>query len=350
MNEKNMCSYTDRNSETNILANNLYSPKKEAFSDVCSNGDSELQNICNNPVLVNYSNYSVCPNGGYFVSKNDDNSNLYVLDSDLNEVDQVPLNVPSDKYINNIKGIAYDPDLSKIFVAHTDKVFSVNNQGDFIKDEVNPTSLDSISNTNTSTITSGSCRRPYAISTTSPDINALGLVDNNLLVAYNQNGSSFMSKVTTNGNLVNTRHIDDGVTASAIFDTNKGVHVLANKNNSYNYLYTYDKTTPKKNCCEIVLDGECRVDIECDDGPCNLNGSLCEVVRSVALIENALAKLIECESEKVKAAIHKSKCSKELLDINNSVSKTIVNISMLEQVLKEKLEVALEIYEKEKCK
>ncbi len=343
-----MCSYTDRNGENNTLASTLYSPKKQLFSDVCENTtESELQDICNNPLLTDYSNYAECPNGGFFVSKEGDNSNLYVLDSNLNEVDQVPLNVPDSSYIKDIQGIAYDPDLSKLYVAHNDKVFSTNNQGDFIKDEINPTSLASISNTTSSVVSSGSCRKPIVTSSTSSSINSLGLVDNNLLVTYNQNGSSFMSKITTNGNLVNTRHIDDGIEPNTTFETSKGVHVLAKKNNNYNYLYTFDKNNCKKNCCEIVLDSECRVDIECDDGPCNLDGSLCEVVRSVALIENALAKLIECESEKVKATIEKSRCSKELLDINNSVSKTIVNISMLEQVLKEKLEVALQIYEKD---
>ncbi len=342
-----MCSYTNRTSLLNSMAQGLYSPKKELFSNICqTTSDLELQNMCNNRLLSDYTNFTDCPNGGSFVTKVGDNQNLYVLDSNQNEVDKVILNLPSSDYNRDIQGIAYDPDLSKIYIAHNDKVFSVNNQGDFIKNELNEQTLNSISNMTLSSTNRSSCGRIISTSSTSPDINALGIADNNLLVTYQKGGSNFLAKVTPNGNLVNNRHIDDGVVPSTIMETYNGIHVLATKDNSYDYLYTFDKNINRKNCCEIILDGECRVDIECEDGPCNLDGSLCEVVRSVALIENALAKLINCESDKVKAAINKAKCTRELVEINNSVSRTITNISMLEQTLKEKLEVALEIYEK----
>ena len=351
MNEKNMCSYTDRKSEFNSFANDLYSPKKDLFTNLCeTTNDPEIKNICNNNILTTYNDYAECPNKGFFVTKPDDNENIYVLDSCLNEIDNINLNVPNKNYIKEIQGIAYDPDLAKIYIAHQNKVFSVNNQGDFIKDELNKPTLNEISSNKTITIASCNPCIPQTTTTTiSPNIQAIGRADNNILVAYQKNGSNFLAKLTANGNLVNKKYIDDNVEPTNILETSCGIHVLAKKDNKYIYFYTYDKNSSccrkKKNYCEIILDGECRMDIECDfPWPCSLDTSICEVVKSVALIENALATLINCESEKIKDAINKSKCTKELVDINNSVSKTITNISMLEQNLKEKLDTALEIY------
>ncbi len=343
MSEKNNCSYTDRNSEFNAMANKLYSPKKELFSNMCSTTtDCELSDICSNPLLDTYSSFTSCGNEGYFVTKDGDNQNLYVLDSNLNEVDQVNMALPNTSYNKDIQGIAYDPDLAKMYVAHNNRIFSVNNQGDFIKDEVN------LSSTNTTR--SSCCTSITSTATSSPaNISAIGIADNNLLTTYDRNGSSFVAKVTSSGNLVNETHLDDSIEPSSILETSSGIHVLAKKNGQYNYIYTFDKQSSnckKSNCCKIIMDGECRVDIECPDLPCDLEGSLCEVVRSIALIENAIAKLIDSESCKIKAAIDNTSCNKELIDINNSVSKTIMNITLLEQILKDKLEKAIELHEK----
>ncbi len=341
----NNCSFTDRNSSLNALANTLYSPKKELFNSLCENTHScEIKSICDNSLLANYSSFTSCGNKGFFVTKPNDNLNAYVLDSNLNEIDKVSFNIPNQSYNKTIEDIAYDPDLNKLYVAHSNKIFSINNQGDFIKDEV---TLNSINNANLA------CCNKINTGNNNASFNSLEFIDNNLLTTYNKNGSSFIAKVTPNGNVVNEQHIDDDITPTNIFNTSSSVNILATKNDNYQYFYTFDKTKafniPRENCCHIILNDECRIDLECPAFPCSLNGSLCEVIRSIALIEQGIAKIIDSESKKIKSAIDNKSCNKELIDINNSVSKTIMNISMLEQMLKEKLEVALTIYENE-CK
>ncbi len=341
MNEKNNCTFSDRNSNINALANNLYSPKKVLFSDMCNaTTDCELKEICNSSLYNDYSAFTSCDNGGYFVTKPDDNLNVYVLDSNLNEVDKIHLNVPNQNYNKNIEDIAYDPNYSKLFIAHSNKLFSVNNQGDFIKDEVN---FSNFSNTSSGL---RCCNTISNNTNSSANLNAINFQDNNLFASYTKNGSSFIAKVTSSGNLVNEHHIDDNIIPTHILNTTTGLHVIANKNDDYTYFYTLDKTNAVNNeekCCHIVLNDECRIDICCTDIPCTLDGSLCEVIRSIALIEQGIAKIITSESEKIKNAVDNSTCTKELIDVNNSVSKTIMNLTMLEQMLKEKLELALTI-------
>ena len=353
MNGKNTCSYTDRNPNFNALANSLYPPKKELFDNLCqTTTNKEIKKICCNSLINDYSNFAECENGGFFVTKENDYSNLYVLDKNKNEIDKISLNVPSNKYIKEIVGIAYDSDLAKIYIAHQDKFFSVNNQGDFVKDELNYQTIKDISTT-TITKVINNCGCPTKATSSIPNITASGTADTNTLLTYEKNGSYFMAKVTPNGNLINERYIDDGVIPNTILETSCGIHILAKKNDLYTYFYTYDKTNT--NCkkkdpyCEIVLDDECRIDIECDCWPCDINNNLCEIIKSVALIENEIARLLNCESAKIKKGICIAKCTHELVELNNSLNKSIMSITMLEQILKEKLEVVLKIYEEKNC-
>ncbi|MCL2522396.1 MAG: hypothetical protein FWE36_06015 [Erysipelotrichales bacterium] len=91
----------------------------------------------------------------------------------------------------------------------------------------------------------------------------------------------------------------------------------------------------KPECCDFVKTLNCR-------------DAVVQVVQSVAFVETALAYLIQAESEKIKKAIEIASTVEELLDINSSIQKTIVNVLMVEQVLYQKLDAANELYKK--CK
>lgn len=67
-----------------------------------------------------------------------------------------------------------------------------------------------------------------------------------------------------------------------------------------------------------------------------------DVIESVALIEAALAHVINAEGEKLQKVIAESKDPCELLKVNESVNKTIKSVTSLEQVLLSKLEACTE--------
>ncbi len=334
----------------NSLANDLYSPKSELFHDFCKqNKNIDKKIICFNQLLKLYKFVTIYKKYYYIVIKNDDDKHFYIVDDCFVETEKIVINFPSNYKNENITGIAYNASNGKVFIAIRNILFSNDIHGNFIKIEINDYSLKKIVTDKCACENEKFINKCQTTKILKPCITGLGISNDNIFVTYEKYGSSFISKLTKNGNLVNDKYIDDDITTYMIIDSRCYLYVFALKNCKYKYIYTFDKTNSicdnHKGYCEIILDDECRIDIECDDFPCSLDGCLCEVIKSIALIESSLAKLITCESEKIKNAIDKAVCNKELLDINKSVSKTIMNISMLEQILKEKLEVALDIYE-----
>lgn len=63
------------------------------------------------------------------------------------------------------------------------------------------------------------------------------------------------------------------------------------------------------------------------------------IADSIAFCEKSLACILSCEAQKLKKAIMLSNNIDELLKINESINKTIKNITMLEQILCYKLEL-----------
>ncbi|MEG1457528.1 MAG: hypothetical protein RSC57_02920 [Bacilli bacterium] len=69
------------------------------------------------------------------------------------------------------------------------------------------------------------------------------------------------------------------------------------------------------------------------------------VVESIALIEAALSHILNAEGEKIQKIIAISTDPCELLKVNESVNRVIKNITFLEHVLYEKLELASNCHE-----
>ena len=63
------------------------------------------------------------------------------------------------------------------------------------------------------------------------------------------------------------------------------------------------------------------------------------MLASVAFEELGLAHIINAEGEKIQKAVCVSDSVCELIRVNDSVSKTITNITLLEQILLNKLEI-----------
>lgn len=93
-------------------------------------------------------------------------------------------------------------------------------------------------------------------------------------------------------------------------------------------MYDTDKKHKKNKHCDCC----------CNDS--NNNHSVTCVIESIALMEAALAHILNAEGEKLQKAIDLACNTGELLSINSSVQRTLIHITFLEQVLYSKLDKA----------
>lgn len=100
--------------------------------------------------------------------------------------------------------------------------------------------------------------------------------------------------------------------------------------------------------CVIELCGSklCKCNFLCrpKDSDCT-----CDIIESIAQAESALAHILNAEGEKLQKAVEIADNVCELLEINNSVSRTITKVTFLEQVLYAKLD-AINNLCPDKCK
>lgn len=93
----------------------------------------------------------------------------------------------------------------------------------------------------------------------------------------------------------------------------------------------YEKYMENSACCERNKKG---CGCPCPD-PCDCTKDLIE---SIALVESALAHILNAEGEKLQKAVSLACSVEELLKINRSVRSTLIHATFLEQTLFAKLE------------
>jgi len=108
--------------------------------------------------------------------------------------------------------------------------------------------------------------------------------------------------------------------------------------------YKVCKKDEEENCCK-----------PCDCKPCDCKTCKCnacsELLASIALVEAALAHILNAEGEKLQKTAEIAKDVCELLEVNNSVNKTILGAAHLEFMLINKLEAINNVCTKvTKCK
>jgi hypothetical protein len=308
-------------------------------------------NLCNGyKSITNSKNCNL-----FYTVKNDDDENLYIVDSKYNEIDKIKLNI-SNNYKSDIKSITYDEDKNKIIIALKNKVYSVTIDGDFIKEEISKSSLEKISTkyikTNIVRGLNGCCQNTTS-SIYEPYITSVGIFCNKLFITYIKDNSLYLSELSNNGNIVDTYYIDDNIEVNAIFDVNKNMQLLVTKQEKYNYIYITDYCCENKKCinnyclickdnfeedCYLECENECNEEcyLECENECRDYDA---DVIESIALIETALSHILNAEGEKIQKAVCLSDNVCDLIKTNDSVSKTITNITLLEQILLNKLEL-----------
>lgn len=79
--------------------------------------------------------------------------------------------------------------------------------------------------------------------------------------------------------------------------------------------------------------------------------AITDIIESVALEQTALSHILNAEGEKLQKAISFQKIDQcELLEINNSIQKTIIEVTKLEIILQSKLELFSSKICDEQCK
>ena len=290
----------------------------------------------------------------FYTVKRDDNENIYIIDNEYNEIDKIKLSIPNN-YKNEIKSITYDKYKSKIIVALKNKIYSVTTDGDFIKDELSNSALEKISTKyNKNNIIRGlnGCCQNTTSSIYESCITSAGIFCNELFITYMKDNSLYLSLLSNNGNIANTYYIDDDIKVNAIFEVNKNMQLLITKQEKYNYIYITDYCCKNEKCvnnyCLICNDCDNNCCLECNN-KCNNEcyiecENICkdydvDIIESIALIETALSHILNAEGEKIQKAVCVSDSVCELIRVNDSVSKTITNITLLEQILLNKLEI-----------
>ncbi len=342
MNNKCCVKKKDENN-FNSISNNILGPRKEYIGKKCiNNNDTEYFDISLFDEVTIYTKYKDCE---YLVIKKNDVKSIYIYSKELDEIGKININFNKDE----LNGIVYDQGNNKILLSTSNNIFSISTTGEYIKNELNNYSKNKIK---TSTClcqkkiinNNNKCCNNINFNN-NVCINTIGIIDGNVIIAYEQEGSTFIAKLTMNGNIVSEIYLDDNIKVDKIFGKKNQLIVIGNIDCRYRYKYIYqfinNRCNNHYNYCEIVLDDECRIDIECLDIPCDKNQCKCEVINSIALIEKCIAKVICYESEKIKKVIDSNCSNCELIQVNNSVCKTIEKITYLEQILKEKLELIL---------
>lgn len=313
----------------------------------------KLNKICSKKTCFPYESISFSKNSDEFlVIKTNDYKNIYVIDNKYNELCTIKLNVPS-KYYKKINSISFDIQNYKIFICLDTIVYSVTLDGDFIKEELSKNTLDKIRYRENKE-PSYRCCNQYI--NQHIKLSCASFICDNLVIAYEKNNSAYLSEISKSGNIIETYYVDDEISIDEIFLVKDKVEMLITKQKKYDYIYVTDcSCNNKKRCnnvCETLNPCQCTIKTNCKKSCKNdcCKDDLCDIIESIALIETALSHILNAEGEKIQKAVKIACECDDLIKVNESVSRTITNITMLETVLTDKLSMALDSCEKKCCK
>ena len=284
-------------------------------------------------------------NKNLFLIRKNDNKYIYIANKCFEEFDKIELKVPRE-YMGDIVSIAYNDCDKKIFIATKRTVYSVTINGDFIKEELSNETKKKIS-------TQKEISREFDPCCTSkktvmiPNITSIGFFCKDFYIAYTKNEGAYISKINSSGDIIKEKYVDNNIEVNTIFDFFGTMNLFVTKKNSYNYIYITCEVC--KSCCDDKKKKpKC---IPCPKPkPCSCDEAKCEIIRSIANIEASLSHILNAEGEKIQKIVKHTKDPDKILEINESVSNTIKNISLLEFLLINKLELTLGDKKKKDCK
>ncbi|MEG2322237.1 MAG: hypothetical protein RSB71_01985 [Bacilli bacterium] len=302
-------------------------------------------------VFKPYSSIAKAEEVFYMASLNDKNT-IYRTTKCYKEIDSFPLKVPKE-YLNKINSLAL-ADCENILITNDRKCYLTDKFGNFIKSEISNNSLNTLLGSSTQTINACGC--PNTIPKNKNHLTSATIFCNDKYIAYTKDNSAYVALISPNGNIISNTYIDDDIVINSMFNVNNNLQFLVTKNNKYNYIYITNLNCCKclTNNCEIInCKPDCQNEEYCEIIDNCQNEEYCEIIKncchqnndadiieSIALIEAAISHILNAEGEKIQKAIAITDDTCELLKINDSVNQLIKNITFLEHVLYNKLELA----------
>lgn len=242
---------------------------------------------------------------------------IFKLDCSMKEIDCIFIDTQG-RITGNISSISYDCGNNSIYVAYPTYVLEVYKNGDYIiryqQENAYITSVFSLS--------------PY------------------YYVCVFNNEKQYIYGFNSSNSLVYEEKVkSENQISSIIFNPedeseNWYLDILFKKNNCYPYLeknlVTADTLgfTPSDCNFTILTDGGCGTIVYCDP--------IADFVESIALIEASVAHILNAEGEKIQYAVAQETDMDTILSVNKSVTKTITQVTHLEQVLHGILETLAE--------
>lgn len=162
--------------------------------------------------------------------------------------------------------------------------------------------------------------------------------------------------VTSDGSLVEEFPPPEGYTIEQVlYDDRKGEYdyfqILASNENGCPYLLEakLEKCVLNELChCNDTIEKDCCCNNTCEKPSCPPLPPSCnscnEVLESIALVEAAIAHILNAEGEKIQKVVASSCCIEEILEVNREVVRTIIYVTHLEQALYSKLDALRDCY------
>ncbi|MEG2621138.1 MAG: hypothetical protein RSA10_03550 [Bacilli bacterium] len=314
-----------------------------------------------------------CLNSLFYMTKLNDKNTLYRTNNCYKEIDSINLKIPKD-YVSNINSISSNNTDCKILISNDKKIYSVDKNGNFISSEISSNTTNTLLGTNVinSTCVINRCECTSQLPNKIENrFTCAGYYCGNKYVAYTKDNSAYLASISPNGNIISNEYIDDNIIINSIFSVKGNLQFLITKNNKYNYIYITNLkccngeviNIDHCNLCEEACDCNYNVDCleicdnckydyleiinnQCKKHECSADNN---IIESIALIETALSHILNAEGEKIQKIIAMTNDPDELLKVNNSVSQVIKNITFLEHVLYDKLELSKNCENKDKC-
>lgn len=271
----------------------------------------------------------------YFIlTKENERDYLYKSTYDFLEFDSIKLQVPN-KYKESINDIFYDTKEKLIIIVTDNFIYAVTLEGYFVKELVGGAVL--TSNAIVKSL-NGCCMQTNNQQKSSLEYTAIGFC-NSIYVTYNEKENTYLAVMNEAHCLSEPICLGKNIRVVSIFTCCGKLNLLVIKNNHYNYLYVTDID------CEECHQEKC-LPCKCheEDHHCHkhCNDTVACLLESVALVETSLSHILNAEGEKIQKAIADDVDVCQLLEVNNSVTESIFNVTMLEHVLQKKMEKALQ--------
>lgn len=253
----------------------------------------------------------------FWATTKNDYTSIFKLNCSMKEIDCIFIETRG-QISGNISSISYNCQNNSIYVAYPNQVLEVYKDGEYI---LRQEKYDSY-------ITCVFSLPTYYYVVFYKE-------ERQCVYGYNSENIEIYSQEIKKGSSINTILFNPKSDDSEWY-----IDILFDRNNCYAYLQKNLVTaetlgyTPEACVFDIATEGGCVEINSCDP--------VSDFVESIALIEASLAHILNAEGEKIQYAVAQETDMDTILSVNKSVTKTIVQVTHLEQVLHGILETLAE--------